>query len=498
MGEESSITIADVKLGECRLYQNCVGDTWDPAWAADDNLYFPGNDGSGWDSSCSSNVFFSRAVGDNYLSLNGQTINGMSEYDGWAKQGPDGRTWKSSGCISMDGILYFAVARHTYGTKSGDPFVRQTASGANIIKSTDGGLTWARTARENYEHPMFPGSRFATPYFIHYGRDGEAPRVDRADEYVYAISNNGFWCNGDNYILGRVARSRMGRLDPSDWEFYTGGDEMQDVSWSQEMDRAAPIIENPLRCGETGATYIPSIGRYVLVAWYYPGDPNVETDETRLIFYQAPHPWGPWSAVKEEVSRPEGWYCPRVLAKWQKRIGNEVEAVLATGGDYYEMAKYYRFTLVPVKLKLDGKYPALDPGPAPLVVVHSNIGEGPNQFQYQGVWECSQAREKAMGGGEHYSAQTDACFALTFNGSRLKWYASKENNMGIAAVSMDGGEEILVDLYTYCVVPQYGRLLYDSGTLEKGTHAFRVRVTGQKSEQSSGVYVFNDRVEIIA
>lgn len=498
MQQGSSIQITDVKLGTFKFYPNSLGDTWDPAWAEDGNLVSPGNDGSGWDSSCSSNVFFNRVVGDDFLNLNGETVNGMPEYDGWARQGPDGCTWKSSGCISIDGILYFAVARHNYGTKSGDPFRRQTADRASIIKSTDHGLTWVRTARENYDHPMFPGPRFATPYFIHYGQDGAAPSVDYADRYVYAISNNGFWCNGDNYILGRMARSRIGRLDASDWEFYTGGDGAQDASWSNEMAAAALIIDNPLKCGETGATYIPSIGRYVLVAWYYPGDPNVETDETRLIFHEAPHPWGPWSPVKEEISRPEGWYCPRVLAKWQQRTGDEVEAVLVTGGDYYEMAKYYRFTVVPLRLKTDGQYLTPPPQPAPLVVNDSAVGEGANQFRYAGTWEHSRTREKALGGGEHYSAQTGASFALTFEGSRLRWYASKESNAGIAAVSIDGGEEVLVDLYTYCVVPQYGRLLYDSGPLERGAHAFRVRVTGRKNGKSSGVSVHNDRVEIIA
>lgn len=489
--------ITDIRLGQYILHENSVGDTWDPAWAEDDNLYFPGNDGSGWDKACSSNLFFNRASGEDYTRLICETNNGMPEYGGWAVEGPDGCTTKSSGCISIDGTLYLAFARHNYGRKSGDPHKRQTAQNGCIIKSADHGLTWTRTARENFDNPMFHGGRFSTPYFIHYGKDGTAPAIDNADRYIYAVSNNGFWCNGDNYILGRVERAKIGRLDAADWQYYTGGDGMLDSSWTGDMHQAQLIIDNPLKCGETGATYIPSLGRYILVAWYYPGDPNVDTDETRFIFYEAPHPWGPWSRVREEVSNPEGWYCPRVLAKWQKHAGNEVEAVLVTGGDYYEMEKYYRFTLVPMKLKTDGKFPEPPPAPPSYVVSHSDMGEGLAYMQYTGIWEVCADRVKALNGAEHFADTADACFTLDFEGSRIKWYTSKENNAGIAAVSVDDGPETLVDLYTYCTVPQYSRFVYDSGILTPGRHTFRVRVTGTKNEYSKGCRVYHDRVEIM-
>jgi len=483
-------------LGEYRLYPDGVGDTWDPAWAEDDCLYTPGNDGSGWERACASNVFFNRISGEDSHNLNGQTINGLPEYGSWAREGPDGCTWKSSGCISIDGVLYFGVARHAYGTKSGDPFQRQTARNASLIKSTDHGFNWTRVAQQNYDHPMFPGQRFATPYLIHYGQDGKAPPVDLADRYIYAISNNGFWCNGDQYLLGRVRRRLIGRLEASDWEFFTGGDGMQDASWSNVLDNALPIIDNPLKCGETGATYIPAIGRYILVAWYYPGNPNVDTDETHFIYYEAPKPWGPWRQVKEDVIRPEGWYCPRVLAKWQSPSGSEVNAVLVAGGDYYEMAKYYRFTIMPVTLKTDGKFPAPPARPSPIVIAHSETGAGLNRFQYAGEWAVNPARQKAIHGDEHFSSQAGASFTFPFNGSRLRWYTSKENNLGIAAVTVDGSPEVLVELYTYCHVPQYGRLAYDSGPLERGFHVLQVRVTGQAHEKSAGMFITNDRIEV--
>jgi hypothetical protein len=495
MLENKKLQITDIKLGEYKKYLNSVGDTWDPTWAEDDNLYFPGNDGTGWDKKCSSNLNFNKASGNDFFNLKGETVNGLTEYGGWAKEEADECNWKSSGCICVDGVLYLAVGRHRYGRHQIDPHFRQMADRASIIKSYDYGLTWQRSAKENYEDAMFKSGRFATPYFIHYGRDGAAPDTDNAQKYIYAISNNGFWCNGDNYILGRVERSKLGNLDASDWEFYTGGDGMEDGSWSREMDAATLIIDSPLKCGETGATYIPSIGRYVLIAWYYPGNPNIDTDRTHFAFYEAPKPWGPWELVKETVNWPEGWYCPRILSKWQSENGSEVDVVAVTGGDYW-LGTDYKFTVVPVTLKTDGKYPEPFTNPLPVVVNDDETGDELNKFKYVGQWAYEKARIGAYGKDEHYSDKAGDYFIISFSGSRIKWYGSRRDHMGIAAVSIDNGAETEVDQHYWLSWTSYGRMLFDSGVLEKGIHTLKVRVTGKKNEHSKGTVIFSDRVEI--
>ena len=140
----------------------------------------------------------------------------------------------------MDGAIYWAIARHHYGDDSGDPHKRQTCANASIIKSIDFGKTWTRTAQQNYDAPMFPGPRFATPYFIQYGYGHATVTEDNAGEYVYATSNNGFWDCGDDLVLGRVARSKIGNLNGHDWEYYTGGDGMKSISWSRQMNDSKP------------------------------------------------------------------------------------------------------------------------------------------------------------------------------------------------------------------------------------------------------------------
>ena len=104
-------------------------------------------------------------------------------------------------------------------------------------RSPTTGYTWVRAAQDNYDHPMFPGSRFATPYFINYGQDGHQAVADASDKYVYATANNGFWDNGDDMVLGRVLRSKLPDLNAADWQFFKQGDGADDASWSSKMTR---------------------------------------------------------------------------------------------------------------------------------------------------------------------------------------------------------------------------------------------------------------------
>lgn len=61
-------------------------------------------------------------------------------------------------------------------------------------------------------------------------------KKEASNNYVYAFSNDGFWDNGNNLILGRVARNRIGNLNAADWQFYKGGDGMLDANWISDMN----------------------------------------------------------------------------------------------------------------------------------------------------------------------------------------------------------------------------------------------------------------------
>jgi hypothetical protein len=222
-------------------------------------------------------------------------------------------------------------------TLSDDPVGRHIFRNSSIIKSIDNGQTWTRDPADNYLRPMFPGKRFGAPYFVWYGKDGAAA-VDQADRFVYAVSNNGNFENGDDYVLGRVSRSKLGKLSASDWSFYLAGDGAEEGSWTKKLDQAKPILSNPRRSGMTGMTYIEILRRYVMVVWHYRrenfGQAIKDRDlSTILEFYEAPRPWGPWGKFKTLETGRLGWYVPIIGQRFQSTVNTSSVKVFlyATG-----------------------------------------------------------------------------------------------------------------------------------------------------------------------
>lgn len=346
VASRSSVPLRAVDVGVPVPVADSEGDTWAPAWADHGHLYSPSNDSSGFHSAPKANIAFNRIDGRDPHHLSGKTINSMLPYGKESERGPDGCTWKSSGCVCIDGVLYWVIARHRYGEESGDLHRRQTAQNASIIKSVDYGRTWIRSADLNYVAPMFPGRRFATPYFIEFGRNGAAPA--NVGDYIYAISNNGFWDCGDDMIVGRVARSQIGRLHAADWQFFTGGNG-DSASWTGDLYRAQPVLSGAGKFGMTGATYLREYQRYLMVGWYYPaGGGKMAGAATHTVwdFYESPRPWGPWTKIGSYDSKPSGYYSPQVCQKFQ--TGDQVYAF--TAGNWGS-PKDYRLTVVPLKIR---------------------------------------------------------------------------------------------------------------------------------------------------
>jgi hypothetical protein len=261
-------------------------------------------------------------------------------------------TWKSSGCTVVDGVVYWIVTRNGYGELAGDPRARETQQNATIIASGDGGKSWSPDARTALDHPMFPGTTFAAPYFIDYGTSSVRPHG--GDEYLYAVSNDGFWDNGDALVIGRVRRSHLSRLDGADWQFLAGEDGADDAAWVAEAARARPILTRRGRLGRSGVSYLPDRGRYLTIRWHYPAGsgkaswPVSEgvTDVTVWEFFESPTPWGPWTQIGAHAFFPGAFYVPNVLPRFQSRERIHV----LTGGDFRKPAQFYKMTVVPVEL----------------------------------------------------------------------------------------------------------------------------------------------------
>jgi len=86
------------------------------------------------------------------------------------------------------------------------------------------------------------------------------------------------------------------------------------------------------------------------VAWsYLIGNGHAgKIEATEFAFYESAKPWGPWKKIKTILIQPQGWYIPRVLAKFQSPAGADLQAFIAVAGDWRNPT-YYRYTMVPVK-----------------------------------------------------------------------------------------------------------------------------------------------------
>ena len=345
-------TIVTAELGAPRIDMTSKGDVWEATWADDGELYTVSDDTMGFNNQPGRNLQYHILRGAAAANLVGETVNRMDEYGPQTFAGPDKCMWKANGNICVDGVLYVFVSRHVLASDG----QRQGAINSSLIKSLDKGRSWQRSAEENYRNPMFPGRRFGSPFFIQYGQDGRAT-VHNADKYLYALANDGFWDNGDDMILARVARARIGRLDAADWEFHTGGDGMPDANWSRKIQNAQPLLNKPGKCSMTGAQYIAPLKRYLMIQWHYvAGAGHGHSDDTIWEFYESPRPWGPYRQFATQRFKPEGYYNPCIVSKFISQDGRHL--TIFTNGDFatWDAAGQrclYRLTVIPCTLRTE-------------------------------------------------------------------------------------------------------------------------------------------------
>jgi hypothetical protein len=326
--------IIDGKTDQPITYSNTFGDSWVGTWADDDAVYVYADDT--WNGNNSSNLAVYRLIGDDPLNLTVQPINSMDEYGHAGELGQDKCSWKASGITCVDGVLYIAVSR--WDSKPSPVDMRQAAQNSSIIKSTDHGVTWSRSAKENYDNPMFPGRKFANPFFIEYGKNGKS-NVDNADKYVYAVSTDGYWNNGSSLILGRVLRAKMGNLNGNDWEYYNGsGNDGQNIrNWTNDINKSKPVVIDSFQLGIPTITYNKILKRYILAQWNFPLG-GWCGPKSRWTFRESPTPWGPWKICYTDTFNREGWYIPCILSKFISNDGLDMKII--GSGDCRQLETY--------------------------------------------------------------------------------------------------------------------------------------------------------------
>ena len=353
------LRILKAQIGQHIRLPNCSGDVWTTTWADDDNLYCVADDTTGFSKACNSNLAIHRISEGPPPSIEGVTINPMAEFGKEGEVKEDKASWKASGLACIDGVLYLSVSRHYYdgvgdtSTDSDRHFWIQETWDASIIKSTDHGKSWREAPKIG--HAMFPGRLFSNPFFVHYGKDGKGSK-DGANNYVYAVSNDGTWNNGNFMTLGRVSRGLIGRLDPDDWEFIHDWDEKHRPIWRPRHDNALYVFRSPGRTSMTGMHYVEGLDLYVMPQWHYPHleDPQRRWSSTRWELYSAPAPWGPWSLFHSQDFEPQGFYNPSIPSKFISEDGRKFWIFVAGDFTHQGPESDYRLNMVPVTLEVEG------------------------------------------------------------------------------------------------------------------------------------------------
>lgn len=471
--EERPIAEVFLDLNHIHKWDMSNGDTWDPFWADDDNLYAFNCDGRGFGPK-PMNLAFNRLSGKAVDGLTGVQVNAMDEYGKGSQKGPDNATWKACGQECIDGVFCAFVSRNVYGSDSKDRLLRQTAMNSSLIRSSDRGRTWTRSAQESYDHPMWPGPHFGAPFFVHYGQNGGQVERDGAREYVYAASTNGFWNDGDQLILGRVRRADLATLDSSQWEYYAAG--LKGATWSRDIRSAAAILARPAKCGQTPICYVSELGIYLLISWYNSSLLTrwFEPTEMNYDFYQAPHPWGPWSIVASTNDRFLGpgyhMYGPSLCARFQRRVGADVEVSLFTSGCPFDdvAAGPYKLWHIPLLLRTAAL-------PRSQMITASDP-----LIHYHGAWFPWTTVERAASKDLPRATQAKGSSAeLTFSGTGIEYIAEKSNGLGNLDIYLDGELQSTssLDLSDFPVL--FGVVIFSKLGLPKKTHTIRVVSAGE-------------------
>ena len=123
----------------------------------------------------------------------------------------------------------------------------------------------------------------------------------------------------------------------------------------------------------------------------------------------------------------------------------------------------------------------------------------PDHWAWSDRWtHCTNCNEPTVSyhnKSQTWSAEVGPTATLTFTGTRVTYRAVTASHHGIAAVSIDGGAETLVDLYSAAKTGDVP--VWTSPTLPIGRHTLRIRVTGTRSSASTSTGVTIDRVDVV-
>ncbi|HEY1639638.1 MAG TPA: beta-galactosidase, partial [Streptosporangiaceae bacterium] len=118
---------------------------------------------------------------------------------------------------------------------------------------------------------------------------------------------------------------------------------------------------------------------------------------------------------------------------------------------------------------------------------------------YAGTWTHADPSASYTAGDydstESWSTQAGATMSVTFTGTAVQWIAPKNNNGGIADVSIDGTDAGTVDTYA-AAGKSFQQVLFTKSGLTAGSHTLTITVTGTQNAASSADTVVVDAINV--
>jgi hypothetical protein len=254
-------------------------DNWAVTWADDNHQYAPWGDGGG----------FGGTNGKGRVSLGiGRIEGGANNYQGfnvWGGFNPEHSAdidGKSYGLLAIDGMFYMWVS-----PSSGiDSFKEARLYTSSNRAETWTPLNWAFTDNE----------AIISPTFLQFGKNYEGAR----DNFVYIYAPRlkdatALTIQKPGQIdLIRVPQQHI--TDRSQYQFFAGTDEKGKPQWTQTFDQRLSAFEDINGVGwSVSVSYNPGLERYFLAT------EHSESMVGNIGIYDAPEPWGPWTAVAHEA-----------------------------------------------------------------------------------------------------------------------------------------------------------------------------------------------------
>ncbi len=126
-------------------------------------------------------------------------------------------------------------------------------------------------------------------------------------------------------------------------------------------------------------------------------------------------------------------------------------------------------------------------------VLSASYEQNNAKFDYEGTWKTSKS-STASGGSFTQADASGASVTVRFAGVRLVWLGRIGAGNGQAKVSVDGGPDVMVDLYG--ATTKSKQQLWDTGILDLATHTVTITWSGDKNAAATGTAINVDAFDV--